>query len=177
MSANNHHVVPKERTGKRKGKKVKIPKRFHDCINVVFGTLYGVEFLFFVRGVAFLIKRKNKLVSKDLFKLREEIKELKLHSKKAFFHKKFNPLSANFQLNVKSPKAFSDSWNLLFGDLRGKEIEKYIKSINKMMEIKKEISWEDILNLRDEIKKLNLNNDKKTRFKLPFKIKKPSFIS
>ncbi len=180
---NKHHVKPKSRKGKRKNnKKILIPKSFHDAINIVFENLYEKELIFFVRGVAFLSKKNKKLLSKDLKELRSEIKSFNLNDGNSVVKLNFRKIDDNFNLPSNSPVNFHDSWNLIFNDLCGKETEIYIKKINEIMVSSTEITWDDITEARNEIKKLDLNNKNKGKvitlffgkYKLP--IKKPSFM-
>jgi hypothetical protein len=54
---------------------------------------------------------------------------------------------------VDLPKLFHASWHVLFLNLHGKEIEDFIKIINKRMESQETITPKEITELRESLKK------------------------
>lgn len=69
----NHHAVPRSRDSKSK-RTVALPKLFHASLHVVFGNLYGDEFIYFMRGLNKLLETKETVSANDLEKLRNRIK-------------------------------------------------------------------------------------------------------
>jgi hypothetical protein len=62
---------------------------------------------------------------------------------------------------VKIPTNFHSSWNMIFSNLYGEELIVFIKEINFLMETEEEINWKDINRIRNEIRELNLNGEKR----------------
>ncbi len=54
------------------------------------------------------------------------------------------------------PKKFHSAWHLLFGNMRGKEIELFIVEVNKLMEYKDKITAHELEELRKEVKELGI---------------------
>ena len=50
------------------------------------------------------------------------------------------------------PKNFHNAWHLVFGALTPKESEDFVHVLTEMMYISKRIDWQDIFNLRQQLK-------------------------
>ena len=54
------------------------------------------------------------------------------------------------------PKKFHSAWHTLFGNMRGREIELFIKQILLTMEYANKITAHDIVQLQEEVKEYGL---------------------
>jgi hypothetical protein len=73
----SHHVVPSSRS--KFGKEVLLPKKFHSAWHTLFGNLYGREVELFIQEVNDLMDEKEEITSRELSKIREEIKGMELY--------------------------------------------------------------------------------------------------
>lgn len=68
-----HHTVPRSRGGEKE-RTVYLPKLFHTSLHVVFGNLYGDEFVVFIKAINVLMEKRTTITANDLEVLRTEIK-------------------------------------------------------------------------------------------------------
>ncbi len=54
------------------------------------------------------------------------------------------------------PKKFHSAWHLLFGNMCGREIELFIKEVNKLMLIKDKITAGELEEIRKEVKAIGI---------------------
>mgnify|MGYP000128986229 CR=1 FL=1 len=67
-----HHHPPKSRGGT---KTVELPENFHDAWHTLFENLKGKELLKFIVRIHQLMDRQDKITSKEIYDLQQEVKE------------------------------------------------------------------------------------------------------
>ncbi len=77
VKTSSHHVIPSSRS--KFGREVIIPDKFHKAWHSLFGNLYGKEIELFIEELNDMMDEYDKITSRDIARLREEIKGMDLY--------------------------------------------------------------------------------------------------